>query len=130
MIQYEAEIIELSVCSFCFRDMYEMTKYPRSWYVCKPELQRGTELRVLSVVRNFYGKFYHCAAPDGITLEGVTNPEYDIPVYNAVAVKWREKEDMMSRFVDVKIQGVTAEEAQKSAQKLAELARKVKELEE
>lgn len=93
MIPYDdAEIIKLQVSSFCFHDMYEMTKYPRSWFKCKPKLQIGTELRVLSIVRNFYGEFYHCDAPDGMTLGEVTNPTYDIPVYNAAVVKWRGKE--------------------------------------
>lgn len=140
MIQYEAEIIKLVVCSFCFHDMYEMTKHPRSWYVCKPELQIGTELHVKLIVHNYFGEFYRCDAPEGMTMEGVTNPEYDIPVWNALVVKRRgiEREDTKSEGMeapvikageDIKFQGLTAEEAQKYSEKLADLARKVEEAE-
>ena len=89
-----AEIIRLVRCSFCFRDMYEMTKHPRSWYKCKPELQIGTELRVRSITRNFYGTFYCCEVPDGMKIEKGCIPTYDIPVNSAEVIKLREhKED-------------------------------------
>lgn len=88
------EIIRLVKCSFCFQDMYEMTKHPRSWYKCKPELQIGTELRVRSITRNFYGTFYCCEVPDGMKIEKGCIPTYDIPVNSAEVIKWREpKED-------------------------------------
>lgn len=82
--------IRLKVVSFCFRDMYEMTKHPRAWFVCKPELQIGTELKVKSITHNFYGTFYTCEVPDGIQIDKRCIPTYDIPVNNAEVIKWKE----------------------------------------
>ena len=90
----EPKRIRLIVCSFCFQDMYEMTKHPRSWFKCKPELQIGTELRVRSITRNFYGAFYCCDVPEGVEIEKGCIPTYDIPVANAAIIEWGEpKED-------------------------------------
>lgn len=84
MEKNKPKVIKLQVVSLCFHDMYEMTKYPRSWYIPKPELPIGTELEVKDVFNNFYGEFYRCAAPNFIDTKRYSNATYDIPVYNAV----------------------------------------------
>lgn len=86
--------IRLTVVSFCFHDMYEITKHPRSWFKCKPELQAGTELRVRSITRNFYGTFYCCDIPEGVELEKGFIPTYDIPLGNAEVIEWGEPENV------------------------------------
>ena len=86
----EVEIIRLKVSSFCFHDMYEMTKHPRSWFKPKPELQAGTELHVISITQNFYGTFYCCYVPVGIRLEYGCIPTYDIPIGSAEVIRIKE----------------------------------------
>lgn len=86
-----AEVIELNVVCFCFHDMYEMTKHPRAWFKCKPELQIGTRLNVKSITSNFYGTFYTCGIPEGVKVDQDCIQTYDIPVYNAKVIKWKEK---------------------------------------
>ena len=70
--------------------MYEMTKHPRAGFKCKPELQIGTRLNVKSITSNFYGTFYTCEIPEGVKVDQECIQTYDIPVYNAEVIKWKE----------------------------------------
>ena len=88
-----AKVIRLSNASFCFQDMYEMTKHPRSWYKRKPELKAGTDLIVENIWSNFYGTFFKCKIPEGIEIDKGCIPTYDIPIYNAQVIEWEYPEE-------------------------------------
>lgn len=78
--------IKLLVNTLCSHDTYEMTKYPRPWYVPKPELKEGTELDVSETWGNFYGTYYRCPLPDG--MDGVYSaPAYDIDINKAEIIE-------------------------------------------
>ena len=96
MFDYEqmiekVKVIELKNVCFCFHDMYEMTKYPRGWFKRKPELQAGTNLTVKQITRNDYGTFFTCVAPNFIDCKKFSIETYDIPVYSASIVEWKER---------------------------------------
>lgn len=78
--------VKLLVNTFCSHDQYEMTKYPRSSYVPKPELPKGTVLEVAKTWSNYYGTYYRCPLPEG--MDGVySSPEYDIDINKAEIIK-------------------------------------------
>lgn len=74
--------IRLLVNTLCAHDQYEMTKYPRPYYVPKPELPKGKVLDVSDTWSNFYGTYYRCPLPDDV--DGVYSaPAYDIDINKA-----------------------------------------------
>ena len=76
-IENMAKQIELTKDTMCAHDQHEIKNYPRPWYKPKPELPKGTVLKVKETWSNFYGTYHRCVTPDG---------EYDIPVENAIEI--------------------------------------------